>query len=512
MANLMKAPRTVHGVDWRNRLAIIRHPRRWQACHLVGGLLALAVLWAPLPFGSVTPGAATALQAGAFLLFAAAVLATREARRLRAAGPALALVGLALMALAQSLPWPAPLVSVVSPEHARLHREAAVVLEAATGEPAAGGWWPLSVAPDVSRRAAAGFLALAAAFAAAALVLGRLGRRWLAAALAAGALFQIVYGARRFLVGATTIWGEQVRGGGGRLRGTFVNPNHLATFLLIVLPVLFAWGWWALRRARRTPSLEQRLLLVAPPVLLWAAVCAGLAFTGSRAGLAAGVVATVATAVVGAGRRRAAPMAAAALVVAAGAVAATGLERLWGRMADAHGFDVAWSARGAAYRAAADLWLRFPWTGTGAGTFREAFPLVQPAAIADDRWRHAHNDPLELLATLGVIGALVLAGGLWVLLRRLRRGFLDGRRSEDRAAALAGFGVLCGLAVQELFDFGLTLPGNAFVAVVVLGAAAAVSVGPRAAPGPAPPGPPPPATAPADEGPAPPASPPRSRG
>lgn len=478
----------------------------------MGGLLALAVLWAPLPFGSVTPAAATALEAAAFLLFAAAVLATREARRLRPAGPALALVGLALVALAQSLPWPAPLVSVVSPEHERLHREAAVVLEAATGEAADGGWWPLSVAPEVSRRVATGLLSLAAAFAAAALVAGRLGRRWLAAALAAGGLFQIVYGARRFLVGATTIWGEEVRGGGGRLRGTFVNPNHLATFLLIVLPVLFAWGWWALRRARQPQALEQRLLLVAPPALLWAAVFAGLAFTGSRAGLAAGGVATVATVVLGTGRRRAAPMAAAVLLVAAGAVAATGLERVWGRMADAQGFDVAWSARATAYRAAVDLWLRFPWTGTGAGTFRESFPLVQPAAISDDRWQHAHNDLLELLVTLGVAGALVLAGGLWALLRRLRRGFLEGRRSEDRAAALAAFGVLCGLAVQELFDFGITLPGNAFVAVVVLGAAAAVSGQPRGAPAPAPPGPPPPATARADGDPPSPASPPRSRG
>ena len=69
----------------------------------------------------------------------------------------------------------------------------------------------------------------------AAVVCGRFrpARRVLAASILAGALFQVLFGAKAWFARATAIWGVEVPGTPERLRGTFVNPDHLAVFLEI---------------------------------------------------------------------------------------------------------------------------------------------------------------------------------------------------------------------------------------------------------------------------------------
>jgi hypothetical protein len=459
---------------------ILRQTDRWVPA-AVAALLALAAAWATLPFGSVTAWARTLLQVTAFAAFAVAVLAANSSRGLRhTALPAGALAGLALLGLLQAARLPAGLVELVSPAHARWQREAAELL-AATPRHA------LSLAREVSVASALQWAAVAAALAAAALVgVKRRRRRWIALALVAAALFQVLYGTRRWMAGADAIWGVDVPGAAGpgsRLRGTFVNPNHLAAFLEIVLPLVFAWAWLAWRRVRRQGLAEWLVVGAALPTLLWPALFAGLAFTGSRAGLAGGLVAVVLQGllVAAAARRwRLAPLGALAATVGLGVVAAVGLQQGLGRFLGTSAYEVTWGARAGAYAATLELWRLFPWTGTGLGTFAEAFPLVQPAAV-EGLWRHAHSDVLEVLATTGVLGAAVAAVGLGGLLLRLRRVTVWGYRSEDRAAGLAALGVVASLAVHESLDFALTLPAVAFAAAVVLGAAAAAESLPPAA-------------------------------
>jgi O-antigen ligase len=458
------------------------------------GTLALTLLWAPLPFGSVVPGAALLVRLVAFLGAAVALAslavargsAARPARRLPADRsfwlPVAALAALGLLAALQSQLWSPSLVETVSPEHARLWRAARGVLE-----PGASPAPSLSLAPSETRRQAWRWLSLAAAFLAAAL-LGRhrSKRRVLAGAVVAAALFQVLYGARRVLVRATTIWGVEVPGLPTRLRGTFVNPNHLATCLELALPVLFAWAWWGVRKAHREVSPERRLLLVAPPAVLGVTVLTGLAFTASRGGLMGGVAGLLAMAVLGVvegsrhsdrfRRWRRLPGVLLAVAVALGLVGWVGFERAYSRWVSTSVYEVTWGARTQVYRATWELWREFPWLGTGLGSFREAFPLVQPAAVPGT-WIHAHSDVLELLATAGLVGVLCALTGLAALLLRLVRGLRRGVRKEDRATALAGLGITVSLLVHEALDFGLTMPANGFTAAVLLGVAANVPLG-----------------------------------
>jgi O-antigen ligase len=463
-----------------------------------GVVLAAVIAGAPLPFASVGRGAETALQVAAFLAFALAVGGAPKLRALGpAAAPALALAGVALCGLAQAGRLPAAAVGVLSPERLRLERQAAAALapggerergapsrasgdeagqatppRVSVGEP---GRTALSLAPRASRAAALGWVALAACLAAAALVgADRVRRRWLAVALGAAALFEVLFATRHLLAGSPTIWGVPVPSGGPRLRGTFVNPNHFATYLEIALAAAFAWGWWSWRRMREAPSAERRLLLAAPPAILWLTLFAALALTRSRAGLAAALAAVVLQGLLLAAAQRRLRLAPVGLVlglVGVGAVAAAGLQQGLGRLLGTSAYEVTWGARAELYRAALGLWRDFPLAGTGLGTFAEAFPMVQPPGLVGT-YLHAHNDWLELLVTTGVVGAALVVWGLWRLLARLSRVLLGGHRSEDRAAALAALGALASLAIHEGLDFGLTTPANAFTLAIVCGAAA----------------------------------------
>ncbi len=455
---------------------MIRHSDR-----LLAALLTLVLLWAPLPFGSVTPWAAALLAAlcGGALALAALAL-DRPAALAAAALPAAALAGLALLGLAQAAPLPAALAAVLSPEHARLEREAAAQAAAEPGPDAAvvpaapaAPAERLTLAAAATRSAALGWAAAAALFLAAA-VAGRRRehRRWLAGAVLAVALFEVLFGARDWFARARSLWGVELHASATRLRGTFVNPNHLALYLEMALPIAFAWSWWAARRAREEPRLERRAMLVAPPAMLWLTLFAGLSFTGSRAGLLAAVAAVTVQGVLAAGVRRLwwlAPLGAAAAIAGLAVVAAIGRQEGLGRILATSAADGSWGARLLEYRAALGLWRRFPLTGSGLGTFRDAFPLVQPETLRGTWW-HPHGDLLEVLVTGGLAGLALLAAGLFGVVRRQAAVLRDGSRSEDRAAALAAFGVLVSLAIHENLDFGLAMPANGATLAALLGA------------------------------------------
>ncbi len=445
-------------------------------------LLMAGILWAPLPAGSVTPATQLGIRLiGLAAVVAAAVVSARRSLR-QVLGPLAALLALAALGLVQAAPWPAGIVRRVSPEHFRLAAEA---VAAAEGELATGRIDPepgrlgegervsLSLAPGRSRSAAVS-LVVAAGVLFAAFVAGRRrqSRRWLAVALVAAGCLQLVLGARDFVSGVEA-----------RLRGTFVNPNHLAVLLEVSLAVCFAWMLWALRRRRG--SVETRLARVGAPVLGWLFLFVGLAFTGSRAGMAAALAAALTQAVLASrtaqtrSRRPSGPirfagfprLAIVAVVLSGLALVGwVGVQAGFGRLLATSRFDLASAGRFRVWEASLELVRRFPWSGSGLGSFRETFPLVQPADL-ELTWTRTHNDFLELLVTTGVLGLAIGLAGLVALARGLWGALGRGGRTEDRLAALAGWGVLTSVAVHATLDFGATLPANTFAVAVALGAA-----------------------------------------
>ncbi len=437
-----------------------------------GFALAALLIWAPLPFASVTPAGSIALllaSLGALALALWSAQSPLPPRTVLLAAAAIAAI--AVGGYLQSRQWPAGLVGVLSPRHAELTEQAAEITRI---EPHGVR---LSLAPGASRAAALDWLIPAAALLAAGWIgASRRVRRLLGGALLLSAAAQIALALQQWVSQADTLWGVRVPGTGSRLHGSFVNPNHFALFLEIALPVAFAWAWWAARRTLdATSSAERRLLAVGPPLLVLLLLAGGLVLTGSRAGLVAALIAVGLQALWITGRRgRRWLVAGGAAALATGGllIALVGLEGAFARLLATPLDEVGGGGRMTAAAATLRLWGEFPWTGSGLGTFRAAFPLVQPESIPG-LWRHAHSDWLELGATAGALGFAIGLAGLYVLLRRLARVLRQGERSEDRAAALAALGAAIAVGLHSFADFGLTMPANAFALAVLLGAAAA---------------------------------------
>ncbi len=445
-------------------------------------ILMLIVCLAPMYFGAVLPRERAAVQVGAFMALAAVVAGCKTLRLLPAGEavtelgpvvrPALAIAAVGVFGWLQSLPWPAGVTSFLAPRIAEIWSSNA----ARTGSEAAS----LSLAPEVSRATGVHWLAVAACLAVACVVgRERRLRRLLSLGMLAVAVFEIVYGSDNWFAQRTTIWGLTVGGDPTRLRGTFVNPDHLAFFLTTACAGGFAWLWWSVRQVLRRGAVARRLFFAMLPILLFLLLFVGLAFTGSRAGLAAAMVALLAQSLLLAfhyRRWQVGMLAGGTLALGVAGVALFGLQRGLGRFMATSAYEVTWSSRRTVYEASWELWQRFPITGTGLGTFRQAFPLVQPADL-DLAWLHAHSDVLELLVTTGIVGPLLIGFGLVALYRRLWTVFQKGRRSEDRAIGLGALGAVTGALIHSTVDFGLTLPANAFVLAIFVGLACGTATG-----------------------------------
>lgn len=107
-----------------------------------------------------------------------------------------------------------------------------------------------------------------------------------------------------------------------------------------------------------------------------------------------------------------------------------------------------------------------PVAGIGFGGFE---PAVTEYYDASGNWtlQEAHNDYLELLASGGIIGALLVLCFVGLFIREARRQ-LHSSSSFRRAACRGALVGLCGVALHSLVDFGLHLTINALVCVALI--------------------------------------------
>ncbi len=118
--------------------------------------------------------------------------------------------------------------------------------------------------------------------------------------------------------------------------------------------------------------------------------------------------------------------------------------------------------------AAKDFWL----TGSGLGTFLHIFPLYAPASVQGGIYDHAHNDYLEFLLEAGLGGSMLLVCFIALLLWYAFRSTFEGRSGIMLMAALSS---AMSMAVHSIFDFNLHILSNLLLFGTVLGMVAALS-------------------------------------
>jgi O-antigen ligase len=506
----------------------------------IGGL----VVFTPLAIGSVNPWAFSAAEVLIFLLTIVWMvrLAVEETPRafpgLRALlTPAALFIGLLLL---QLLPLPPTVERIVSPATYRLyaaslpgwperdpypqasgirpdkggsrqnsgaglpanhiswsrHQSASRALAGGLG--ALSRWRPLSIAPNLSRTVALKFIAYACLFF---LVLfyplrsypqsygeRRFYRRLLKVVLVTGLavgcvglLEQAFWNGRILWLYVPYDWGQPRLDMNDRAFGPFVNPDHFAAYLNLILPLALAGTWCQtlLSRSRWRPPESLRVMCFAAATVLTAAIALSLSRGGWMAALLAG------SAVIwlalhlhmrtqGAGPRnwaRITGVASVAVLVGLLALSAlytapTAPAAVSARLTETLE-EPDFNSRLTFWKDSLPLIRDFPLLGIGLGGFQDIFPRYQSPPWNPTSVREAHNDYLELAADAGIVGVAILAWFFVAAGLRIYRGFrtLPSEVLPVVGALLAG---LAAAAFQEFFDFGLQIPGNAVLFTLLL--------------------------------------------
>ena len=433
-------------------------------------LLALCA-WGVLAFGAVYPWGYEPLASGAAVMGAALLAHGRIRSSILRQPLVLPLAGVLAAIAVQLVPLPVAVLRAVS--EARVALLAQYSLSFSAGVPT----HPLSIAPAAPK------LALV------------LGMTW-AFLLVILASWLSVVGARRFVIGlvvlgvavaivglaqqrpchACKIYGFWEPQGRGISFAPIVNRNHCAGWMVMVLPLALGLLAASLaasgpRRARTWrdclasasgPHGSRVVLLTIAAVLMMLSVI----LSRSRSGALCLVFAVMATVHVlfrteGGARRRLAATYLLAIVVTAIAwigptAVAQGYERVSEKLSDLGGRRGAWSD---ALSVARD----FPLAGTGINTYGAAMLFYQRYDLGF-HYTAAHNDYLHLAAEGGLLVAVPAACALVVLIRTVRRRFQEERHRAGGETYWIRVGAATGLmtiAIQEMVDFSLQIPGNA---------------------------------------------------
>ncbi len=283
------------------------------------------------------------------------------------------------------------------------------------------------------------------------LVAGAYRASWLAIAILIGTLAAVLLGALQVGNSGPTEspWYLYSVTNYGVATGFFANSNHMATLLMVSVPILFAFIA-ELRHQARNPRAGSAVMLVAVAGIL--VLLVGIFLNGSLAVLLLGpaVVITSATMLLPQGMRLRGPLTAVALASIA-AILVVYLTPLNDKFAasNATSFDsrqTMWSTTVPAIKDHAAL-------GSGMGSFQQVYPQYEdPATVTSTFVNHAHSDFLEITLETGIPGVLLVVAFLWWW---GRRAVPIWRSAAVDRYALAGSIASAAILVHSLVDYPL---------------------------------------------------------
>ena len=308
--------------------------------------------------------------------------------------------------------------------------------------------------------------------------------RLIAAFLVLGT-FEALYGSVQYLGGWQKIFFYAKQFDLEEATGTYINRNHYAGMLEMILPFSLALLFFEYGKLRRTGSaaagtikqlptrqtLQKLVLCLSIAVVLFA----GLLFSRSRMGIVAGSASLlVIFALAGASRFQERMGILLSLLFVAISICLAiwiGPGPIVERFADVQQeFSKSEQSRLSIWRDARTLARQDPIFGTGLGTFPVAYTAVQ-TTFPGQFVNHAHNDYLELAIDLGLPAALILFAVIFFILARAVRTFLSASALFERSVALGCAGSIVAILLHSLADFNLYIPANAVLFSTILGMA-----------------------------------------
>jgi O-antigen ligase len=249
--------------------------------------------------------------------------------------------------------------------------------------------------------------------------------------------------------------------------GTYTNRDHFSGLLEMVLPLAILYGLAILRQKRA--RFESPALPAIAACLVWAVsglLLLGIIYSLSRMGFLDALFVLFFIGVLSVGPRVPSRKWRWYSFSAVGAIILFMFfffppSQLIARFAEiSSAGQVSADARLSFWKSTIQLIKANLWFGTGFGGFESPFLKYQTSANGY-RVEFAHNDYLQHLAELGVLGfapTLALIGGV---LAETFRGILKLGEDERRLLVIACAGSFLAIAIHSLVDFNLYIPGNA---------------------------------------------------
>jgi putative inorganic carbon (hco3(-)) transporter len=441
-------------------------------------VLVALLLWVPIPLGSNRVWAASVLELAVFALLACWLLlwwtgAARASQPLRRARPVLALLALWLLLSAFSLvPMPAAWVAFLSPEAARMHSLAEVL-----GAPREV--MTLSVDPRASWLALLRSCAYAGVFFLVLALVDTRGRVLaLARCLVYSALVHSVYAVLMHLGEARQEWFGSVIPHAAQASGTYVNRNHFAGYLEMMLAVGIGLLIAGLsdRRAVSWKQLAAHAIdwILSAKMLLRVALCIlviALTTTHSRMGNSAFFASLLVAGVIGIALSRHATrntvILLASLVVIDLLVVGSwfGMDRLAKRIEETTLVEVEEREEPAVHTL--PMIRDYAVFGAGPGSFYAAFPRYRPEKITAF-FDYAHNDYAQFAAESGLPGLGLLALVVLLSLAAALKAQWLRRDPLMRGMSFACIMGVTSILIHSWVDFNLQIPANAAYFMVLL--------------------------------------------
>jgi O-antigen ligase len=242
---------------------------------------------------------------------------------------------------------------------------------------------------------------------------------------------------------------------GGWIYGPYVNHNHYAGLMEMLLPMALAVALSHYSNTVQKVSASLAAMLMAITIFL----------SGSRGGMVAfAAQITILSVIILRHKRNRAAFLVAILALLAVALSvwmidSSSVSRLASIAAEAHG-EISGGIRLNIDRDTLRMFGSRPLLGWGLGTFPEVYPQFR-SFYTDFLINGAHNDYLQFLAEMGVPGLLAILWFVSAVYRNTWRKLEDWPSNINGSVALAAALGVTGILVHSFVDFNLQIPANA---------------------------------------------------
>jgi len=277
-----------------------------------------------------------------------------------------------------------------------------------------------------------------------------------------------LYGGYQFITGSPNVW-HFVRPDqyAHRGSGSFVSPNHMGGFLELILPL--GLGLLILGRIGHVARILTGYATLACFVGIVVSLSRG-AWIASAASLLLFFLVLL--------RRRdywIPAIVALAILAAAWVAFVNRVQFSRSRFAEITASGSVENIRFLLWKPAIRIWQENVWFGAGPAHFDYRFRKFRPPKVQMRPYR-VHNDYLNTLADLGIVGLALVLGAVaaifWGVVRAWRfsqRGSDLGSRRSTRSALLLGGSVsLTAMLAHSIVDFNMHIPANALVTLVIM--------------------------------------------